>query len=131
MCEHPESLLLVEVLEDGTDNEVHALAVADRGIPLDKSAQYISQWDNELFDMRLRLARVCAPQVKLYLAEAWVRVLKILIAQYIVIVLVLRHAHRVGGTRSKQPQLCHLLRREAFLGQHESPNHIASIARHY
>jgi len=38
----PETLLLIEVLEQVSDHEVHALAVANRGVSLHESAQHIS-----------------------------------------------------------------------------------------
>ena len=91
-------LIIPGDLEQDGHHEVHALAVADCRVALHERVEHIPQRDDVDLDLLRRRLRVSAPQIQLNLTEARIRVLHILVTQYVVVVLIVTHAHRVRGT---------------------------------
>jgi predicted RNA-binding protein len=88
LYEYPEALLLVQMLQQIADNEIHALAVTNGRISLQERVQDIPQRANIFIHDVGRVVRERALQVELYLVEARVRVVDVVVSQDKVIILV-------------------------------------------
>ena len=89
--EQPKRFLLVQMLQYISSYEVHALAIPNGWITLDEGHKHISEWNDVLLNLRLRIVRKSPPQVKFNLVEARIRILWSLISQTKVIVWVHKH----------------------------------------
>ena len=75
MCEDPERLLFVQVLQQEPNYEIHSLTVSDGRVALDESVEYIAQRSDVLVNLLGCRLGVSASQVELNLAETRIRVL--------------------------------------------------------
>ena len=97
--EYPEAFLFVQVLEQVADDEIHALAVANGRIPLQERIQHIPKRANILFYDIFWIIWERSLQVELYLVEAWIWIVDIVVSQDKVVIAVrfLVNKHAIRG----------------------------------
>lgn len=101
--ECPKTLLFVEILEQVSHHKVHALAVADGRVSLNKSAQHISEGPDVFLHQVWGVVGESSTQVKLYLVETRVWVLHVMVTKDIVIIPIVVHIYQVGGPWWQKP----------------------------